>query len=546
MSINKFKKPQFQAHYFPEDAYDHLFNIGDLVPNVKSGVFSFNDKDILFNHEPFLTYKNGLYTFEECDFKDKEINLEPGTKYRPSQLLNLIKFKGNYLATRNYILTNYLDYDVPFVKISGLFYKIIYKPNRYGVKIRHLIPYNVTEITREYDKKFVEQRIPIFDDFTIEPSNTDYQQTVGNFYNLYHPFTHKPFKGNVTISDIPTTAAFMAHVFGDQLELGWQYLKILYENPKQILPVLVLVSKDRQTGKTTFLNYINMIFGDNNVTASSNDFQDSFNAHYAYANIVSVDETFIEKKQAIERIKFLATTKSIVHRRMYKDGQTIPFYGKIIMATNNVSDFMRIDSEEIRFWVRKLDKIEKFINNIEDKLFAEIPKMLTYIKNLDAIQNPHSRMVFTAEQIRNVHLDLVVSESKSSLYKELHNKVCDFMIEENVTEFYATINDIMDKWFERNNRVSNYYLSKVLREEFKLTSELSRQRSFKATIDNPGRYYHFKCTDFGLSESDIQQASSYRNTSVTGKNGKGVQNIGDDVSSNNINDLLSGNKESPF
>jgi len=42
------------------------------------------------------------------------------------------------------------------------------------------------------------------------------------------------------------------HIFGDQIELGLDYLQLLYQKPVQILPIVCLVSKERSTGKTTF------------------------------------------------------------------------------------------------------------------------------------------------------------------------------------------------------------------------------------------------------------------------------------------------------
>src|SRR5690606_903370 len=50
-------------------------------------------------------------------------------------------------------------------------------------------------------------------------------------------------------------------------------------------------------------------------------------------------------------------------------------------TTNREKDFMRIDSEEIRFWVRKLDSIpsDKMTEDFYDRLKAEVPKFLRYL-----------------------------------------------------------------------------------------------------------------------------------------------------------------------
>ena len=50
----------------------------------------------------------------------------------------------------------------------------------------------------------------------------------------------------------------MLHIFGDQYELGLDYLQILYTMPQQKLPILLLVSEERNTGKSTILNFLRL------------------------------------------------------------------------------------------------------------------------------------------------------------------------------------------------------------------------------------------------------------------------------------------------
>ena len=88
-------------------------------------------------------------------------------------------------------------------------------------------------------------------------------------------------------------------------------MKLLYEHPCQILPVLSLVSTERETGKTTFLNYIQMLFGENSTLINPSDLTSSFNDAYATKNIIMIDETVIEKQNVVEKLKSLATAKTI-------------------------------------------------------------------------------------------------------------------------------------------------------------------------------------------------------------------------------------------
>ena len=53
------------------------------------------------------------------------------------------------------------------------------------------------------------------------------------------------------------------YIFGEQYELGMDYMQLLYAKPTQKLPILLLVSEERNTGKTTFLNFLKAMFEDN-------------------------------------------------------------------------------------------------------------------------------------------------------------------------------------------------------------------------------------------------------------------------------------------
>lgn len=87
------------------------------------------------------------------------------------------------------------------------------------------------------------------------PSHTNYQKEISGFYNLYEPIDHVPTEGD--FSDIEK---LLLHIFEEQYELGLDYMQLLYMQPTQKLPILLLVSEERNTGKTTFLNFLKAIF----------------------------------------------------------------------------------------------------------------------------------------------------------------------------------------------------------------------------------------------------------------------------------------------
>jgi hypothetical protein len=153
----------------------------------------------------------------------------------------------------------------------------------------------------------------------------------------------------------------------------------------------------------------------------------------------------------------------------------VPFFGKIIVCTNKETDFMRIDDEEIRFWIRKINPIVgKKNTNIENDLFNEIPKFLKYLEQLPEIDFSNSRMVFTQEEIQTNSLELIKNESRNGLRKELEIYIEDFFNNNDCDTFEATAKDIKERWFSTNNQIPMSYILKVLKNEMKMTPQANK------------------------------------------------------------------------
>ncbi len=109
--------------------------------------------------------------------------------------------------------------------------------------------------------------------FRTVPNHLNYQKEIEGFLNLYEPIEHKPQQG-----DFSHIQSLMRHIFGEQYELGMDYMQLLYLQPTQKLPIVLLVSEERNTGKSTFLNFLKAVF-ENNVTFNTNeDFRSQFNS----------------------------------------------------------------------------------------------------------------------------------------------------------------------------------------------------------------------------------------------------------------------------
>ena len=448
---------------------------------------------------------NALYVFSTS-----VEGFEPQTYYSPFQILVKLQYKGQYFDAINWIMAKYFDKESenPFIRVGSDYYKKIRKHDRYGIERIELKPWKKPEITQDFGKDFVKS-IPQFDDFTIKPSNFEYLPVINNCFNLYRPIIHEPKEGQWKWSKI-----LMEHIFGEQVELGYRYMQILYLHPEQMMPIVVLVSRERQTGKTTFLNWLNMIFGGNVANISPEDLVSGFNYMYATSNIVAVEETLIEKALTVEKLKALATMKFITVNQKFVSQFKIPFYGKIILTSNNEDKFARIDDEEIRFFIRKVATPKIGNHGIEKNLLAEIPAFLHYLTTRPPVDFTKDRSGFTPDELKNHSLEIVKQESKSSLYKDLKELIIDEInnhpkrpqksYDPELIIQMAPI-DIKERWFKNNSRIDIQYIRHVLKNEFRLepTEGAVRYIPFNdvnAVGSKVGRPYSFSSNTYLMPE----------------------------------------------
>lgn len=349
-----------------------------------------------------------------------------------------------------------------FIRVGHDYLEIVDKKDRYRILRTELKARKKPELVFDFGTEAV-KTIKKYKDFTLVPDNINFKVEVDNCYNLYYPFAHSAIEG-----EWKWTKILLEQVFGEQFELGVKYIQALYQNPEQILPILVLISSERATGKSTFIDYLTILFGANMIIINSKNLKSDFNSIIAKANIIAVEETFIDKVSLIESIKALSTQKTITVNPKFTQEYSNPFYGKIIMTSNNELDFIKIDSNEIRFFVRKLVK-PKFTNHsILKDLQKEIPAFLYYLNQQPALIWDKSRQLFTAEELKNDSLMAVQEQSKNWFYHELYQLFVEEFnnIQPNEDLLLLTITDIKERWFRYDNKVQRKFIKKVLFEDF--------------------------------------------------------------------------------
>ena len=351
-----------------------------------------------------------------------------------------------------------------YLRIGTTYYKIVKKPLASGDTIESLIYWSIECIKQDNGKDFV-STIPKYDGFCLVPNHIHYQRKIDNFYNRYHPFAHEPKLGYPK-----QIIAFLNHVFGEHLEIGLDYFKILLLYPTQILPILCLISKERNTGKTTFLNFLKEVFGDNMTINSNEDFRSNFNAEWANKLIIGVDETFLDRKEDSERIKSLSTSRYYKVEAKGQDRQEIEFFGKFILCSNNEDNFIQIDASEIRYWIRRLPSLEIDNRNLLSDLKAEIPIFIYHLLERPFHTQPVSRMWFRPEQISTPALKHIKRFNKNRLESEMAQILLHILdTKGEIEEVCFCLSDIQE-WLQRkgfNNRDLTA-IKKILQGEWKL------------------------------------------------------------------------------
>lgn len=402
-----------------------------------------------------------------------------------------------------------------FVRVGCKYYKNIEVPNAHkkGVFDKKMIEWSTVELKRDYvDKGFKNffDEIPKYDDFCNIPDNTaGFEPVVGNCLNLYFQLDHE-----VTPGSWETIERYLKHVFGDKIlesgytnyDLALDYFTLLYTVPTQALPIMCLVNREKNTGKSTMLWLMKEIFKENCTFIGNEELKDHLNDDWAARLVIGVDEGFIDKKTVIERLKSMSTSKFIKLRGMYKGRSEIGFFGKFVITSNDEDNFISIDKDETRFWVNKVPIITNDDPLLVEKMAKEIPAFLAYLTDREILHPRVSRHWFKHTLLHNEALTKLKESSRGWLEKELIIAMTDRFFTHEYHTLYYTISELVDI-LNSNNAAVKFRKADItaqLKDKFGLESVNGRfQHPNKPgdgyqskTSEKKGRCYEFRIEDF--------------------------------------------------
>jgi hypothetical protein len=391
-----------------------------------------------------------------------------------------------------------------YIRVATEYFKEVLCPLMSGDNIKSLIKWNKATIIDDFGKSSLKS-IKKYETFCTFPSHINYQREINNFYNKYEPLSYSMSENG----DWENINFFLQHIFGNQYELALDYLSILWKFPSQILPILCLVSVERNTGKTTFLKLLKLIFEGNMTINKNEDFRSRFNSDWAGKLIVAVDEVLLDKKEDSERIKNLSTSNHYKLEGKGVDKAEIEFFGKFILCSNNEENFIKIDDLEIRYWVIKVNPFTRENPNLLEQMRKEIASFTYYLTHREIQAERTTRMWFTKEQIYTPALDVLVRGNRTSIEKEIEEFIIEQFHTLELDELYYTTKDLHEQLNLANIRVGKNYVSKIITEKFKLEPKNSSYNFYSLdlsvmnqgkwsvyTENRKGRYYTFKRNEF--------------------------------------------------
>lgn len=385
-----------------------------------------------------------------------------------------------------------------YLRIGIDYYKELEIPMRNDT-LKTISRWSKQTIVDDFGGKAIKD-ISKFEGFCLIPSHVNFKRNINGFYNRYEALSYPLKEGKWDNINL-----VLHHIFGEQYEIGIDYLTILWKYPLKTLPILCLVSEERNTGKTTFLNLLKMLFESNITINTNDDFRSRFNSDWTGKLIIAVDEVLLDKREDSERIKNLSTAKNFKKESKGKDKEEVEFFGKFILCSNNETNFIKLDANEIRYWVRKISSLKNHGNPTLDKLLrTEIPAFAFFLNNREIVSKELTRMWFTKEQIHTKALDLLINGNKSNVEKELEELLLDEFSYFGCDELSYTPKDLLNMLKTRNVNVNSNYITTILKEKFKLQQSVNSSYKFynsnllignESTLQNyqtcKGRFYTF-------------------------------------------------------
>lgn len=379
-----------------------------------------------------------------------------------------------------------------YVYVGNRYAKLFYIPNSKGhaepdrdVRNRETIIDDFLRMGKS--KKEAEDlilKIPKYDAFCNEPNFLEFEKEKivnGRFklMNLAYPIEHVPQEG-----EFPNIMKFLEHIFwngGDsKLSVGMDMIQMYYTRPCQIQRILCLVSRENETGKTTFLEFLKAIFGQNMSIIGNQDFKSQFNP-YIVKSLVGIDESRIDDMGTIEMIKSMVTNAYANFNDKMVSARPVVNRAKLIMTTNHIFDFANIGESENKWFVLEVSKLQHRDKDMVEKMMDEIPAFLHYLRHRELQHfTTESRFAIPDDVVETEALKRVKESSTHPLLRMIREYVQTRFLDHGEQQFQMDALRLYENIFpERSNKYSKDEIKMVLNREMNMfTTDITAYFSY--------------------------------------------------------------------
>jgi len=264
-----------------------------------------------------------------------------------------------------------------------------------------------------------------------------------------------------------------------------------------------LVSNKRNTGKTTFLRFLKMVFGKNATFNTNEDFRSQFNADWANRLLVLVDELLLNKMEDTEKIKSLSTAGDYKMEAKGKDRREIEFFAKFVLCSNNERNPIIIPREEVRFWVRKINPVEKDNIYLREQMAKEIPYFLYFLLSRKLSSKNESRMWFNPSELETPALQKIKKYNANKVEIEIATYCYEVMDSLGLNKVRCCPKDLTEVLRELGLRADINMVRNILKDNWGLASQKNGEYSFYridmdgeiVPVKRKGRYMEVSLTD---------------------------------------------------
>jgi hypothetical protein len=384
---------------------------------------------------------------------------------------------------------NYDDY----LRVGANYFKTFSKPKMVEgllVNSQVIVPWLKGEIATDFGRKSF-NHIKKYNDFINVPNWIDYQSEIDHCYNVCRPLPYIP-----NSNPIPNSIQLLNHIANDNefisiandevienSSLGntgtmlLDYLSIMLKHPTHLLPAPCLLSKEQETGKTTFAQLIYYMFEGNATIIQTKDFSSDFNSHWAGKFFICIDEGHFEDKRAVkESLKQIITSDTVTLNTKGVAQKEIQSYSKIMICSNDETDFISLDRTDTRFWLIKVPSLKgKNDPDFKKRLFKEIPALAHFLINREIFHPKESRIWFSTKYIENEIFKDFISTSKAHWKLEIDEAVQYVFdkINDTKTELIIQPKDVLDIAVNRNygTKLTSTLIKKYLENDLGLKKD---------------------------------------------------------------------------